>query len=682
MDIHSNFWFDFKSDDEIDHIRLASIRRSIGNFVNILTCQRIPVRFYSNDRGLSFTDGKSVTISADIKMENFDATVGTALHEGAHIVYSDFDLLKQLGSMMPQRLFAQANKKNISINALKDCVKDCWNYVEDRFIDKTVFDSAPGYREYYRAMYRQHWHSDAITEVIASVAYRDESIESYMYRIINLTNPSTDLKALNGLLEIAKMIGFSDITRLQKPIDRFRLAFNIVEVILNNVVENPKPKKTKDDYSTIPGAEPQEGAKPFPSKYKDMEDEDENNSSTCGKNNEEEVDDILGEAFSGDIFGGIDNQIEQADNSAEKSKDSEDGAKVDNVGKRTLKRAKRDFEDQKKFLNGEIEKSPLSEEDENQIKYIEESGTEYVPVGFDSYGIIKKMNCVVVKKMTREVMNLNTFPLSDTFSKLYSDDTPTRRAVNDGLRMGTILGKRLKVRGESRSTKYTRQRRGRIDKRLISSLGYSVENVFSHVEIDTYKDAKIHISVDASYSMTGDKWNKTMTSVVAIAKAASMINNLDVVISFRTSTESVPYIVKAYDSTEDSIVKVKSLFPDLRPRGGTPEGLAFEAIMDMISPSNSEFDSYFLNFSDGEPYFHGPGFVYGSDSATRHTKQQVNRIRAKGVEVLSYFISGRDEGLISNFKTMYGKDAQNVDVTNVQSVALTMNKKFLTKQVA
>ena len=50
----------------------------------------MPVKFMS--RGDSFTDGKSVTISGTINEKNFDHVVGLALHEGSHIVYSDFDL--------------------------------------------------------------------------------------------------------------------------------------------------------------------------------------------------------------------------------------------------------------------------------------------------------------------------------------------------------------------------------------------------------------------------------------------------------------------------------------------------------------------------------------------------------------------------------------------------------------
>ena len=62
---------------------------------------------------------------------------------------------------------------------------------------------------------------------------------------------------------------------------------------------------------------------------------------------------------------------------------------------------------------------------------------------------------------------------------------------------------------------------GRIDKRLIAELGFGNDRCFlATTFVEAYSDAILHISVDASGSMGGDKWDNTMTSVVAICKAA------------------------------------------------------------------------------------------------------------------------------------------------------------------
>jgi len=60
-----------------------------------------------------------------------------------------------------------------------------------------------------------------------------------------------------------------------------------------------------------------------------------------------------------------------------------------------------------------------------------------------------------------------------------------------------------------------------------------------------------------------------MTSVVAICKATSMIQNVDVVVSIRSTHDTggrsrhsgdVPLILIAYDSRVDKFTKVKNLF--------------------------------------------------------------------------------------------------------------------------
>ena len=58
-------------------------------------------------------------------------------------------------------------------------------------------------------------------------------------------------------------------------------------------------------------------------------------------------------------------------------------------------------------------------------------------------------------------------------------------------------------------------------------------------------------------------------------------------------------------------------------------------------------------------------------------------MRAKGISVLSYFISSYDldddSYDVKAFKRMYGKDAEFIKPTNMMAVAKTMNKKFLSK---
>ena len=204
---YSSFW-DTSSDSNVDEflgleedkpkgkdvVALASYKRAISNFVNIVTGENIPVTFNNNDE--SFTDGKKVVIGSNLNEKNFDVAVGLALHEGSHIKLSDFNLLKQLEMNIPEELYVLGENKNISKSNVINMVKSILNYVEDRRIDTNTFKSSPGYKGYYHSMYNKYFYSKNVDKGLLSSEFRVEDIDSYMFRIINLHNKNRQLGAL------------------------------------------------------------------------------------------------------------------------------------------------------------------------------------------------------------------------------------------------------------------------------------------------------------------------------------------------------------------------------------------------------------------------------------------------------------------------------------------------------
>ena len=246
-----------------------------------------------------------------------------------------------------------------------------------------------------------------------------------------------------------------------------------------------------------------------------------------------------------------------------------------------------------------------------------------------------------------------------------------------------MLGKKLKVRGEEKDLVFTRQNTGKINKRLISELGFGNSNVFSQFVKEKYNKANLHLSIDASGSMSGGKLTKAMTSAVAMVKACEMAGNINVVVSFRWTSKDKPVVIICYDSRKDKINKIKKLWPSINAGGTTPESLCFDAMMDnFLQTSNSE-DNYFINYSDGAPYFSSQNTYYYGQYAARHCKKMVKKLKNRGVHILSYFISSydhnRDSNEVGSFKTMYGDDASFINTKNMMEVAKTMNKMFLSK---
>jgi len=677
---NSSYWIQDWDDDDIliesmnekevkthNLYKLASSKRAISNFVNIVTNEQVPVIF--NTRGNSYTDGKTVVIGANVvEPKDFDVAVGLALHEGSHIKLSDFNLLSDIYNLVPDYIKDGAIKKGFH-NTIST-IKDLWNYVEDRRIDNFVYKSAPGYRPYYRAMYDKYFNDKLIDKALLSDEHTEETIESYMFRIINLHNKNTNLDALKGLREIYKIVGLNTISRLKTSEDTFKVALQMFQVILKNL------NNIIDDN--------QGGSGDGSSDDQQMSDDFNGSTDMSGDMDSQ---DMGGTPMSSDFQG---EGSESSDSDSDDGKDSKQSKPTTELTDRQKDLLKKKIEKQRKFMDGDIQKKTISKKDTETIEALNESGSEVTTVGngYDENGwgrVSKGTECIVVKKLTKSLFENETFPMTYNNYWNVSEEGPVRmyyqKQVDEGIKIGTILGKKLQVRGEDRTTVFNRQKVGKIDKRMISSLGFGNENVFQFTEIDSYKKANIHISVDASSSMGGEKWEKTMTNVVAICKAVDMISNLQVQVTFRCTQDNKPYIVMAYDSRVDKFSKIKQMFPALGPSGTTPEGLCFEAIQKEFVPINNDLDSYFLNISDGQPYFPGQGFYYSGDSAEKHTNKMVKMIESMGIQTLAYFIGdgysgGSDE---RSFKRMYGKGAKMIDVTNVNQITKTMNQLFLTK---
>ena len=689
---HSSYWLRDWEDDDIlvtnmndverkshDLYKLATAKRAISNFVNIVTNKSIPVKF--SGKGNSYTDGKAVVIGSNIvEPKDFDVAVGLALHEGSHIKLSNFELLRDINSLIPTSVSDSAIKKGI-MNPIS-IVKDIWNYVEDRRIDWYVFNQAPGYREYYRSMYDKYFNDPLIDKALKSDEYNEETIESYMFRIINLHNKNADLTKLNGLKAIYKLVGLGNISRLQSTKDAFDVALSIFEEILTNL---PIATKAQDPSNSTQGetGEGENGDEEGEGGGGSGQSNDESDESDSDSENGQT--EMVGDEGE-DSMGGSSMSASSPMDGGKPSTSNSDGKtkSTTELSETQKKLLKKKIDKQKDFLRGNIHKKGMSNRELTDLNSIEESGSEIKSVGVDmpnGWGTPQRgVECIVVNKLTTALMNTATFPLSYVNWETKEFHKYNQSAIDNGIRIGTLLGKRLQVRGEDRTTVFNRQKVGRIDKRMISSLGFGNENVFQFTEIDAYKKANLHVSIDASGSMSGRKWMETLTNVTALCKAVDMIQNLSIQISIRTTTDSKPYVVIAYDSRVDKISKVKALFPGLNATGTTPEGLCYEAIMKLLVPSNNDMDSYFLNISDGEPYFHGSRFEYHGGPAYKHTQKMVKQIEGMGIKTLSYFVEENSSGRISTgFKTMYGKGAECIDVTNVSQITKTMNSLFLSK---
>ena len=657
---------DIVSDRTSELIKLSGYRRAISNFVNIVTGKSdIPVRFAGRD---SYTDGKSVTISASIKDKDFDSTVGLALHEGSHVLLTDFKILPNLELEISS--WADATDVYSTINEkyemkshmaaksyVKDKIRNLLNIVEDRRIDNFVFKSAPGYKGYYHALYNRYFSSPIIDKALASSSHRDLDWNSYMFHIINITNANRDLNALPGLLDVYKVIDLANIDRLKSTKQSLTIAlqiFQLVEANIPAVIERDETAGDNGDSSN--------------------DGDNGNTESTGGESStpEGESKDDGSKADGDEAITGT------AQGSGAGGLGGEDLPDLTTRQQAQLQKA---IQKQKDFINNNIKKTKLNKTEQKKMQALDESGSEIKKVGRTTNrytGNVYETECILVKKLTKNVIdNAGYSFLQGQYWK--SKGVVLTDAVNKGVTLGRQLGKKLKLRSEERNTKFTRLDTGKIDKRLISSLGYGAERVFQQVMNDKFTPVNVHISIDASGSMHGSRFENCQTAVVAIAKAASMIDNMDIQVSYRTTTGDKPIILIAYDSRVDSFRKVTTLFKHICASNLTPEGLTFEAIKNELVTASGDKESYFINFSDGMPYCEPKGYSYYGASAVSHTRKQVDNMKLRGIKVLSYFIGNKDFNTSDDLPYILIKSSRTIDVTSLIPLAKTLNKMFLTK---
>jgi len=674
-----------------DLVKLASYKRAISNFVRIVTNKPIPVKFSTGAQ--SYTDGNNVVISSKMDDAEFDPAVGLALHEGSHIKLTDFGILEKyfkisaiaIPPVIANRISKMPEVSESDILVVRTLkkymfqyLKDILNIVEDRRIDNYIYNTAPGYRGYYHSMYDKYFNDSVIDKALVSDEYTTEDWESYMFRLCNITNKHRRLGALKSLPTIWNLLDLKNIERLKTTTDSLDLASEIFLTIFDAVYIEPteKDNQSSSGDSNDSSSGDSDGYSPMTGDF-DSPQTGGGSMKSDGNGDPSDGDSSDGDSSDGDSSDGDSSDGDSSNNSA--------GGSGNTLSPSLKNRLNNAIKKQKNFLNGDISKKKMSKGESSIVNALEESDVVLKSVSAESRrwgGGVQKTNCYLVKKLTQSLIESQAFAITTNYTRHFDEN---QKYIDKGITLGILLGKKLKTRDENRSLVTPRLKSGKISSRMLHEVGFGNFNIFEKIQTNSVKPITLHISVDASGSMGGKKWRNTQTAVVAIAKAASMISNINVVISYRSTYDngaSVPLIVIAYDSRVDNFSKIKSMFKHLVPHGTTPEGLCYEAIMGEILKTKDNSEKYLINFSDGMPTFENKDMSYEGDIAIKHTADQVNKLRMGGVSVLSYFISEygfdrmRSTSYADDFNRMYGKDARFVNVNEVMDLAKTLNGKF------
>lgn len=660
-----DFWSDHVNHKEesalggtmLKAIKLKSYQNAIANFVKILTNKDIPVVYKGAD---SYTNGERVVLAGDLNDKKFDVSAGLALHEASHIKHTSWETLKKLDG----------------INDYYDryYTKQLLNWIEDRRIDNIVFKSSPGYKGYYHSMYDHYFRSKEVTMMLQSADYRELTYENYMAHLVNMMNPAFDKNALPGLRAIVALVDVNNIDRLKHTDDAFELAVKVNELIKTQL-ENAKQEEEEE--------EKQWGA------------EQEQEGEEQGEEQQEE------------------GQEKQEEEGPGEGQEEEEEQKLSELSLRDKAKVRKKLDEITDLINNEVEKKQLKNK---QAKMVEEVTTSGVEIASTVGG---KFDCMVYRLDQKTRLIEDFVKAKDAYDQSHGGDyqarynaqkaysqaskvlppsyqysRPDREArlenwIKPGVQLGAILGRKLLVRKESRSLETNRLRSGKIDTKRIAHAGYGIESVFNQINIESKKDAVIHLTLDASGSMGGSKWNNSIKLAAALIKAISMVEGVELQISTRDSgnfgNSHLPVLTVLYDSKINTPQYGYKVLSVTRACSLTPEGICLEALMDkkIIKPSTQATESYLINVCDGDPYFEGNGNgarYYARDEARNHTRKQVRKMNNElGIKHAGFFMGSQGSGPYRAFQQMYGAKQTMVmeDANNAMQIAQHINKQLM-----
>jgi hypothetical protein len=326
-------------------------------------------------------------------------------------------------------------------------------------------------------------------------------------------------------------------------------------------------------------------------------------------------------------------------------------------------------ERQKDFINSQHRKKRISKAQKIQVNKLAQSKTK-----LNDYNISKNSN----------IPTIITYDWEHYFtSKL----KPCEKAVENGLFLGKKLLSKLQTRNNIRKDVFENQKKGKLNTNKLFKAPFR-EDIFCKVEKEDYKNTFIHISLDLSGSMRGNKLEKTIQTAVAIAYASCYLKNFDVEISLRGTfsnpgkqSNQTPLLAYSFNSKKNN-VKDLNKFKLLTTRGMTPEGICLDEVRKNLPKPSYYQEVFLLNISDGLPNINST--AYNFNTSINHTAKVIRQYKRDNIGVLSYYIHDvwdKTQKSENTFGRMYGKDAKYIDVNNISLVGKTINNMLLSNTI-
>ena len=667
----SAYWLQNPNPDLNDLFDLLKLQHAVANFVKIVSGRDIPVEFKS---GNEKSTANKIIISADLS--NIDATVGLAIHETLSFLYTTSWITSRLiglvnddyvRSFQPDTVKQTTQERVVAFSPLQKMkkrfiteIETIYRFIEYWRIDDLAIRLAPGYKGYIAEAYRCFFAPDETIKMFIA-------LQAAFYAKSGIFNSQKEKKTWRDFIFEIPGITWNDAffaiatqtVYSYNYVDVHTIPLDFQEDELSVLQEKLREKILGNDYDC-------ETPKDLYALHKELKPIIDIDHISRLKSSEESLH-LAIEVWE---------TIKKAQNNLPAKIQYEEGTVNNPLGfeepdlEKTVSRIIQ-------AAGLEMDKKAISVSHKEQLKTLDCDFSNKNHTTYDN----RRIQVVLLKGLNRDLVFCGRYTFFDTEHTFHNE-----QAVTDGIRLGKQLAQRLLFRNNERQTHFPRLQRGKIDKHLLHSVVCGNDAIFYREKEESFPAVNFHISIDGSHSMKGNCFWQSLKTAVAIAQAAYLIKNINVCISFRFHVNMegahLPLVLIAYDSRKDKISQIKQFFPFLKASGPTPEGLCYSVILDyMEKVAGEKSENYFINFYDGMP-----GFViddnccYEGKAAMEHVRDEVFRMKRKGIRVLSYYIvsekwrAGSVKSVFADCQYMYGKEAKMININDLGELAQSLNR--------
>lgn len=598
------------------------------------------------------------------------------------------------------------------------------NIIEDFYIDSLTYDQYDAYQQYYESLQIYNTKDvndgkgifDFLNLSEDDIISNDEMIKNkmksnftlfdlYIANLLRIFSIHNDLSTLPLLNKMKQMINIKTISRLKTTKDRIRLGIELADLVIGECKTTHPEGFDINDYNT------------------------ENNDSHI---NDQIINALKDLSNKGDKILSLGAETDDVVEIPEAMKELLESLSSEQVN--AIDRIFNDMtKDEETLLNNNKNTNSVTDNLDVQT-FSPINGSQGGPGPDNATGLsrqdITSVNQSILRRdivtvrtsIPSHVMGDSVVDIKEIESVLFTDPKEALRfvTVNDdnkvskysrylssGIAKGKSMSSRLQFLNTDRVLRTTRLNTGKIDKKLLSSIGVQerfVEethidrdaNVFYNDQIDKYDDYVYYLDLDMSWSMMGSEY-KMLNFIGILMGTFDLLHGVNLVVNGRFDRYEMKgkrsneitmfgaYTQVLYDSRQHTLTEGKKMISSLfKFESTTPEETIYFNTLELMKRDRTSAKKIMISLTDGEPNG-GILTVKEHDGQTGRRRVNANpnfyklfkkKMDRENFDFFCFFLTKGRTSPPQTFLDMYGKVGYNIPLDNVTKISKVINKQI------